>query len=114
MRRGLLVLACVGGLGAVGAAGWMATQVARPPEVRLCAQMQELCGFEEEVLANCLEVTEAAFAEHPDRMDDVLACGASTSCREATGCLVGVGADAVAGDVGEFLKGFGRGLGIGR
>lgn len=98
-------------LGLLGAGGyWLYTRVLSPSEARACRKLAELCGEAdskartdrcEAMLTKLGEVTGKETMASSEQC--ILE---STSCAEASGCLLSAGGNAI----GEFFKGLQRGL----
>jgi len=103
----------VGGAGV----GYLAVQqAARDPGEQICAQLVELCEPDEaDATAQCVAELGSFEGWEPDDVDKLVTCVTDADgCAQASGCMVGANLKQSFGEVGQFFKGMGNALGLGK
>ena len=106
----------IGWVGVVfGLSGCAALQelVQPPPERVVCAKLTQTCEIDPEKQPKCEQDLKGWITKHPKEEATLLSCvEGANSCGELQGCVVGSGIRGIGADVGGFIKGIGKSLGL--
>jgi hypothetical protein len=85
------------------------------PEQVVCTRLTEVCDVDGDGWSQCTEDVGEWMKTNPEDTANLATCVTDAdNCAGVSGCLAGAGLRSIGGGVGDFIKGMGKALGLGR